>query len=422
MSFLLPDSSAFSLFHAHVVSSTPTPKRKRKVSSSIPQQSILPVVTDPCRCDNVYSFRLGRMLTDDPAASTRALTTQEEDAKKEELAKERERIFNFELDYYQLDRYSLVTDTGLTTRAHDFVTMQDTMKLYDGFAKRCTHPDCHCLFDPSKYGHLHADQLAARKKRESKPLTLFLYRDGYIPCRLCKRCLFCLKPYITLHPLRMHVDKARVLDPYCVCGLSADTNRWKEYHRRVRLRRYKVGRAKVRLIYYVCTIAGAIPWMYDFFMTPAKMAVGMLALALLLNFNDTVKLFSVNAPNAFLEGLSSWVQNCIILLIFAFIVAVLKFLEFVYSTVRIWVLHVIKYRRWTNIEVFFQLYKRIRFTNIGKDKETVDRNYASFGWVYYSDDDDEGMNDPDIAHFNFSLAPDVHVRRRCRRTCLFSRY
>jgi hypothetical protein len=385
--------------------------------------------------ENVWKYKAMKDGDDVEDGQLTTLKTPEEEATEERKRlddgeKEKERRIQEILhvnyaDYYQFDPYSLVTEDGLSARARDFTSQRRMLQLTRAHVLRCRNPTCFCVFDESKYYYLSSFQLNIRKEIESKPMTYFLHNNRYVPCRLCKQCLKCEKPYIdcSCDYTEKHKEAKRLWDEAKQHGLPIpeEARKWEAcIADKSRVTTRKTCRNFIRLLYWICTFFGILQYVYDFFMTKIGFAVGGLAFTLFTNLNDKLQLFFDSTTDSFQNGVKMWAESFGILILIVFFVAVIKWLEYFYNIFCLNVVHASKVRRVHQLETNMQRLRRIRFTEIEKEKAVVDSYKESYDWLYYSDDNFEGKSDPDIARANLSQPADAKCCRRFTRKYLLN--
>lgn len=298
------------------------------------------------------------------------------------------------LDEYQRDKYSLATVDGLANRSRDLTTLHTRINNLMAWGTRCKK--CTCDFDSRNYtggGYMDAANIPhtlnwnalspERQKeiaeKESHPLTFYLNPHAHVPCRLCRDCLRCQNP-----------DPNRKKE---VCTVKIrETTPWEIY------------RIIARFIWRCVTLWGSIVKAYNFATERMEVAVGILAVTLILNMDEKISLWSPGTNGTFAANIWIWFKSALVL--FCIIVA-LK------------ILGVIEWINFTAATPTIQRLKRQRFKDIYKLKASYDRYTSSYEDLYWSDNTEEGGNDPDIADANLSQPPETNVVERCvRRTFL----
>lgn len=285
-----------------------------------------------------------------------------------------------------VDLYHLWHTDGLKNRRADLSTNHQRLLRLNAYVLPCRNPDCLCVYEYADHPTIDYALHDERMARESVPLTFFLHPNRIVRCRLCKSCLIC--PVIES----------------CDCEhVHSAVRFYKEPQR---------SRTFLRLIWRLLTLNGLIVSVYNFFVDRVEYAALGLGITLIYNLDDNLTSYyggagmgsGEDAPILTPEQIRRWLTSFAILILLVFALKFLKLLEFV------------------NFQMFSGLpsstirrLKRRRFTDITTDVEAVDKHTQDYSYMYFSDDEDEGFNDPDIAFVNFTQPPDANVWRRFRK-------
>jgi hypothetical protein len=302
------------------------------------------------------------------------------------------------LDLYLIDPYHLATIDGLLNREHALTTFDTRLSLLKAYGSRCTFKDCTCEFDARMYIHLTNPELVALQDVEKRPLTFFLHPENPVPCRLCGRCLRCKAESCTC-------IRGRCLNcesTSCSCGNPIQDPRITNAY--ITPDQWRLVRILFRLIWRVLTLNGGVTYVYTFFTERLEFAVLGLGITLMYNLDENLSLFSIRDSTQFWVKIGAWMQNFSILVLIVFILKMIKTVEWMNSTVYLL----------TYIPLI-QRMKRQRFADIETQLAAKYKHSVSYTWEYFSDDEDEGKDDPDIAYINLTQPADANCWRRWRR-------
>lgn len=323
------------------------------------------------------------------------------------------------------DRYNLCSIDGVYNRNRELKTNEQRLRLLKAFVSTCN--SCYADFAPGDYSRVltRSESLNERRTR-----TFFLDPTRPVFCRLCRRLLFQPKcrcdPSCRCSPRRpsgraslvqiggYDNDKCRCL-PRCTCTASELTV--------LKSRQlYRNNRIALRLLWRILTLNGLVVSVYTFFVDRVGFAALGLGLALFYNMNDqAVSMYNVfvnsNGTHANATGpavarsneitsdtVEKWMINIGILVLLVLILKFLKLLEIVGN-----------YAMYGFSSSQSQRLKRSRFNEITAQAEATDRHAFDYSYEYFSDDEFEGFNDPDIAYVNLSEPSYPSCLRRCRR-------
>lgn len=163
----------------------------------------------------------------------------------------------------------------------------------------------------------------------------------------------------------------------------------------------------VRILWRVVTLWGILIKAYNFVCGRIEIAVSLLAVSLILNMDERISAWSPAATGSFADNIWIWFKSALVLFSIVVALKIIGMLEWINFT-------------WNTKQI--QRLKRQRFKNIENAVVASDRFAISYEWLYWSDEEDEGGNDPDIAYMNLSQPPEASFRHRCTRyICLCRR-
>ncbi len=270
-----------------------------------------------------------------------------------------------------LFKYNLVSIDALAMRNRHIILDVDRVNLLDLVRVRCKDPNC---------------QTPTWMRMKTIRDQSFKFK---LVCRGCGRCLQCNKPADECDKIKRHKPAWG--------GLT-----W-----------FRIGR---RVLWYWMTWFGTLVKVYKLLMRNIFYTVLFAYTASLFqNELDNVKttVLTTSADTSWsvwfadiLSGVGKdivrWVWTLVVVVALACVLMLVKLFESFYVTIS---------------HDFKQRINRLRFDRVEINAAQEEEHARSYANEYYSDDEREGYNDPDVAYMNLSMQDPRSCLRRSRRWC-----